>query len=183
MQEKLPWFPRCSPTPGIASNIRTRPLFRRTLPGRSNYLDRDACHIFFRPRARTLARALRVEVSASFQAQRTQRTMVTTRMLQPGPPNVSLHTQPQLNAVSHILLFWQGTLSGQWALQLDPYHFASHTQQRNNHTELGERRRARHRLLWSHREPRQAPYFPGTRELLSAQCRWRVPLSHPLPSL
>ena len=45
-EERSPWFPSCSPTPGIASNIRTRPLCRCTLPGRSNYLDKGACHFW-----------------------------------------------------------------------------------------------------------------------------------------
>ena len=103
--------------------------------------------------------------------------------LQPGPPNVSLHTQPQLEAVSHIPLSWQGTLqdNGFYNWIRTPRHTnrsrrKNYRYQRNNYTELAEGRCARRKLLWSYRKPRQAPYFLGARELSSAQCRWRVPL-------
>ena len=40
-----------------------------------------------------------------------------------------------------------------------------------------KQKRARRRLLWSHPSRDNQPYYSGTRELWSTQCRWQEPLS------
>ena len=144
-----------------------------------------------RPRARTLARPFRVEVCAFSKHKECRRQWGHLRTLQFGPPNVSLHTQPQPDACRTSPLSWQGILPGQWALQLERTTPCTHTGAVESITGISVTitrnwlKEGVHDvgLLWSHRGPRQAPYFPGTRELSSAQCRWRVPLSHLLLSL
>ena len=109
-----------------------------------------------RPQARALARPLRVEVCASFQARRMQRTMGTTSHVATwATERLVAHLAPAGCRVAHLPC--RGRAHFQDHGHCNWIRITMRHSQRNNHTELAERRRARRRLLWSHRGPRQAP--------------------------
>ena len=183
-EERSPWFPCCSPTPGIASNIRTRPLCRCTLPGRSNYLDKGACHFWIPSTSPYTCKSIQSRglcSSSTKNAEDNGNNFARCNLgHQLSPRWMLCRTSPcRGRAYSRTM----GSATGSVPLRvthtgaIESITGTSVTITRN----WLKKRRARRRLLWSHHEPRQSPYYSGTRELSSAQCRWREPLFHPLP--